>query len=223
MNFNEHKYWLDALVRTPGIIKWYFHWRSSLNGQSSPLHDELPWITYGTIDWLNRHLTKNMTVFEWGSGGSTMFFAQRVKQVITIEHDPLWYQDVTNVLEMKRCKNILLRLVEPEPSKIIDTWYTTTDARYVGFSFERYVKMIDEYSDGYFDVVFVDGRARPGCMKHAISKIKNGGYLILDNSERTEYKAGWNLVQEWNDLAICGPGPYSTISTETRIWQKKSH
>jgi len=218
----EQVYWLDAAIKEPRLARWYFHWRSSLDGRHSPLDDELPWITYGAINWLASHLTKEMTIFEWGSGGSTMFFARRAKQVITIEHDPGWYQKVNHVLQRKPHENVFFRLIEPMRSENIDAWYISTDSRYIGHSFEQYIKTIDTYSDGFFDIVVVDGRARPGCIRHAIAKIKKGGYLVLDNSERIEYQTGWNLVQEWKNVKIWGPGPYNGYPWETRIWQKSS-
>jgi hypothetical protein len=220
MNFVQQKYWLNALIKNPGITKWYSHWRSSLDGQHSPLADELPWITYGAIDWLGSHLTKQMSIFEWGSGGSTVFFARRVKQVVTIEHDPLWYQEVANNLKRKGFTNVSLNLVEPVPSNHIDIWHTTTDSKYMGYSFEHYIKVIEMYSNEYFDMVVVDGRARPGCMKQAISKIKKGGCMILDNSDRAEYEMGRNLVCDWKSIRFWGPVPYINYPSETQIWYK---
>lgn len=220
MKIAEQYYWLPAVIKEPKLAKWFFHWRSSLDGQRSPLGDELPWATYGAINWLTNHLTNEMSIFEWGSGGSTIFFAKRVKQVVTIEHDSLWYQQVTHTIERKAHRNILFRLVEPLQSNHVDEWYLSTGAMYTGLSFEQYIKTIDDYPNGFFDIVVVDGRARPGCIKHAVSKIKNGGYLILDNSERHEYKVGCDLLSEWKNVKIWGPGPYSSSPWETRIWQK---
>lgn len=220
MNFGQQKYWLDAIVKNPAIMRWYFHWRSSLNGQRSPLSDELPWMTYGAIDWLADHLTKEMTLFEWGSGGSTAFFAQRVKQVVAVEHDSLWYRNVLQTLEKKAYNNVTFTLVEPVQAENIDPWFTTTDPKYAGHSLEQYVKKVDAYPDTFFDVVIVDGRARPGCIKHAISKIKDGGYLLLDNSERLIYQTGWSLAEGWENFKIWGPGPYNSYPWETRVWRK---
>jgi len=220
MNFGRQKYWLDAFIKNPRLVKWYFHWRSSLNNQRNPLSDELPWITYGAMDWLANHLTKEMTIFEWGSGGSTAYFSRRVKRVITIEHDPIWYQDVANALEKKGYKNASLKLVEPVAANNINPWYTSTDANYIGKSFEPYITAIDGYADSFFDVVMVDGRARPGCMRQALVKVKHNGYLILDNSDRAEYASGQALLVNWKNNLFFGPGPYVNFPTGTTIWQR---
>jgi hypothetical protein len=219
MIFGQKKYWLEAIIKNPSIAKWYFHWRSSLDGRHTPLGDELPWVTYGAIDWFDHHLTKDMVLFEWGAGGSTTFFSKRVKQVISIEHDSPWYEVVVNALEKKTYKNVSLKLIEPVPSENIDPWYTTTDSAFIGYSFELYIRAIDSYPDAYFDIVFVDGRARPGCIRQALIKIKSGGFLILDNSDRLEYDNGKNLISGWRITSIFGPGPYVNYPTGTTIWQ----
>ena len=117
------KYWIKAVLRRPYLIRWYFHWQSSIDSSESPLKDELPWVTYEAIDWLSRYLTKDMIIFEWGSGGSTAFFSTRVSQVITIEHDAAWFQEVTFALTQKACTNVSLNLVSPVPSATADTLY----------------------------------------------------------------------------------------------------
>ena len=179
-------------------------------------------MTYSAIDWFSRYLTNKMTVFEWGSGGSTAFFSRRAKQVFTIEHNPTWYQEVVTTIAEKRYSNVKIGLVLPEKCDFADIWYTSTDAQYSGFSFENYVRAIDIYPDDFLDVVIVDGRARPGCIRQAIPKIKFGGYLVLDNSERLEYINGINLITSWKSKIFVGPVPYNDFPSETRIWQKPS-
>jgi hypothetical protein len=222
-NMHIPEYWIKAILLHPSNIKWYFHWRDSLNGKRSPLNDELPWVTYRAIDWFSRHLTHEMVLFEWGSGGSTVFFSQRVKRVVTIEHNPNWHQYVSSHLERKGVNNISLQLVEPGEITTSDPWYlSTTFAKYAGKYFESYCKAIDKYSDGYFDVVMVDGRARIGCIRQALPKVKPGGFIVLDNSERASYRPGIELISKQKDIRLSGPGPYSRKSWETRIMQKQS-
>jgi len=210
-------YWIKALVQNPRLAKWYSHWENSLNGKRSPLSDELPWVTYGAIDWFSLHLNKGMVLFEWGSGGSTAFFSRHVEKVFTVEHNPIWYQEVVSTITKNVYDNVKIDLVTPEKADRFDNWYLSTDSQYKGFSFEKYARTIDLYPNHFFDVVFIDGRARPGCIRQSLLKIKSGGYLILDNSERKEYSLGLNLVPRTKDVKIFGPGPYNGIPWETRI------
>lgn len=222
MRLKKQKYWIDAVIKTPRILRWYSHWKSSLNSKRSPLNDELPWMTYEAIDWLLKNLNINMSIFEWGSGGSTLFFSRRVSQVVTVEHDPVWYSNVIKVLRVKSATNVLTSLVEPEVFHSSNEWYLSSGVEYTGYSFENYIKAIDNYPDASFDVIVVDGRARPGCMRHAISKLKLGGHLLLDNSERVMYQPGIRLVEKWGSIRFFGPGPYNDSPWETRIWHKDS-
>jgi hypothetical protein len=215
----RQKYWIKAIVANPKLIKWYFHWLSCIIGQHSPLGDELPWVTYEAIDWMANHINKDMILFEWGSGGSTIFFSNRVKKVVSVEHDLLWYQEVFMTVSKKGYQNILLTLAEPERSESTEPWYTSTDTSFSGYSFEKYVREIDTYPDAFFDIVVVDGRARLGCMKHALHKIKSGGFLILDNSDRQEYQKGCELFSDWKVISTFGPSPYVGFPTGTTIWQ----
>src|SRR4051812_40445225 len=65
-----------------------------LNGKT-PLDLEIPWFSYAAIDFLETFLRPHMTVCEYGSGGSTIFFAKRTKSVVSIESDPKWHELVT--------------------------------------------------------------------------------------------------------------------------------
>ena len=56
-------------------------WYNSLVSQK-PLDTqghEIPWMNYGIIDFLESRLNNKMTVFEYGSGASTLYFAKKVK------------------------------------------------------------------------------------------------------------------------------------------------
>ncbi len=220
MNSDPPTYWQSAIQKNPWLASWYTHWAESLDGRRSPLADELPWMTYGAIEWLAKTLTQTMAIFEWGSGGSTMFFSQRVRGVVTVEHDADWFAQVNNALLRKGAVNVNLMLEKPRHAAFFEPLYGSSDARFEGQTFGDYVTRIDKYPDEYFDIVIVDGRARNHCISHAVNRIKRGGYLLLDNSEREEYRVGWSIIQHWPTLKIEGPGPYNSYSWETRIWRK---
>ena len=54
----------------------------------------VPWFTYPAIDFLDRVDTKDFTVFEWGGGNSTLWWAKRVRSVRAVDHDTKWYEIV---------------------------------------------------------------------------------------------------------------------------------
>src|SRR5437660_7893940 len=80
-----------------------------LNGKT-PLDLEVPWFSYAAIDFLEKFLRPNMTICEYGSGGSTLFFSQRAKSVYSIEDNQKWYDLVSQRLKEKAVNNVTLKL-----------------------------------------------------------------------------------------------------------------
>ena len=56
-----------------------------------PLDLRLPWFSWGAIRYLQEHIKPGMKVFEWGSGGSTLFFADRHCDVYSFEDNLRWH------------------------------------------------------------------------------------------------------------------------------------
>jgi hypothetical protein len=70
------------------------------------------------------------------------------------------------------------------------------------------VKCIDSYPDQFFDLVLVDGRARKGCIEHAIKKIRSNGYLVLDNSSTKEYLNFLSPLKQYSRFDIASITPF---------------
>lgn len=205
-------------------LKYYSNWHKTkkiklLNPNAGTLDINLPWITYGAMNWLNRHLSKNFIIFEYGSGGSTIYFLKKCKKVVSIEHDKKWFTLVSKTINRLKLKNIKYNLIKPQKVN------KETSSRYISknfdknFIFENYVNSIGKYKDKSFDLVLVDGRCRVECIRRAISKIKRGGYLILDNAERDEYKDGKELLSKYKRYEFFGFGPYLDTFWKTIIWK----
>lgn len=67
---------------------------------------EIPWTPPQSIIELDRLLAKNMSVLEFGSGGSTLFFSNRVKQVVSFENNVEWFNKITRILNDKNVDNV---------------------------------------------------------------------------------------------------------------------
>jgi predicted O-methyltransferase YrrM len=211
------------------LAKYYFAWNASLRPGATPLRDQSPWMTFAAINFLCDFLKPSMSVFESGSGGSTIFFVQRVRELVTVEHDPGWIAMVREALAHEGLTNCDLRLIEPTPSlkaaqqdSSDPMGYVSSDEAFGGKSFLNYASAVDEFGDGYFDVVIVDGRARPSCAWHAIPKVRPGGAFVLDNAERAHYREIHALldVDEWHKHDLGGPGPYNRYFWQTCIWER---
>jgi predicted O-methyltransferase YrrM len=146
--------------------------------------------------------------FEYGSGGSTLFLCQRIRALVTVEHDPKWAALVSERLRARGTENVTLQVRPPNADG--SDGPRSTGVEYTGMTFRDYVSSIDAYPDDSFDFAFIDGRARVGCFEHAKSKVRPGGFILLDNSERAEYEPihAWIAANGWATDHRFGPGPY---------------
>ncbi len=224
--------------KNPRSLRYIKPWCMSRRKGHSPLSDQTPWICFPAIRWLESFLHKEMRVFEWGSGGSTLFFATRVRDVVSIEHNADWFRDVREHFCDKSILNVDYRLIEPEagPPAAVDSadvscTYGSEFAGYTTNSFVDYVRTIDSEPDSSFEVVMVDGRARMACIVHALDKVKPGGVLILDNSEREQYQKGLmdlqnSSLRHWKRIDLSGPGPFGNFGCwgwGTVAWMRPSN
>jgi hypothetical protein len=212
-------------------LYYFFRWNKYLYDVEHVLDNDMPWFNFAAVDYLERLLVKNMRVFEYSSGGSTFFFAKRVLHVCSVEHNNDWYDNVINNINRKNISNCRIKLIEPEPMEGYSAkdhrWpdsYLSSDTLYRDQSFMAYAQSIDAFPDEHFDVVLIDGRARPSCFSHAHNKVRVGGHLILDNSEREEYgHIHASLDNEnWDKTVFFGPGPYVVNFWGTTFWRRKA-
>jgi hypothetical protein len=119
----------------------------------------VPWLGYRAIKHLDNLLQPDWKMLEWGSGMSTLWFAQRVGTLISIEDYQPWYQKVRSTLS--KVDNVDYQL------KANNQYWN-----------------LDQYPDNTFDFILIDGSQRGNCAKIAITKIKRGGYIYLDNSDK---------------------------------------
>ena len=218
-----------GLIAQP--YKYFFRWRKSLIGGRNSIQDEMPWITFASIDYISKHLHTDSKVFEFGGGGSTLFFLKNNAAVYTVEHDEKWFEILQGIVEQKlgaKWKGFFIQaeqgdfLLNPSPSN--PSHYSTNDQFYQGTHFKKYSTKILDFEDGFFDVVLVDGRSRPACLSHSLAKVKKGGLLILDNSDREYYLS--EMENEINRMFTkvifeYAPSPYSKEFTQTTIWVKR--
>lgn len=213
------------------IIQFFDHYRFKESYRKSinktALEDEMPWINFQAFRFLQKIMKPEMHVFEFGMGGSTLFFAQNVEKIVSIEHNPAWFEKVNALLSNKGLANYENQVILPVPIADYDQKTHTNPTDYVSYympdcrhySFEKYAQSIEAYPDESFDMILVDGRSRNACVMHAISKLKKNGFLILDNAERADYAYAHQTLDalHWKSTHFWGLGPYT--HTSTRFWQ----
>jgi hypothetical protein len=168
---------------------WFksFETRNPIDLSGKPL----PWVTYSFIDFISGRINKTMNLFEYGSGYSTLFYSSFVNKVISVEHELEWYNKIKETMP----KNVTLILKE--------------------------LKYGGEYSQACkgekFDIIIVDGRDRVNCCIQSINSIKENGVIVLDDSERAEYKEGRDFLvnkgYKYLDFSGISPGLFYKKST----------
>jgi hypothetical protein len=184
----------------------------------SPLTDELPWMPYPAIAFLEQTLKPHHRVLEFGSGGSTLFLARRVGSVVSVEHDPGWGQNVRTILEKQAITHVDYRIIPPEQGN--DPPTSSDVAPYAGMNFSHYLAVLNEFGESEFDVLLIDGRVRNQCVRQAWPKLKAEGILLLDNSDRPKYQPAINSLAAHPSQKFYGLNPYQFDPGETTAWWK---
>ncbi|CAN5417457.1 hypothetical protein BH10ACT10_BH10ACT10_01700 [soil metagenome] len=171
-----------------------------------------PWWPYVAIDNVAARLQVDAAVFEFGGGGSTLWLAGRVDRLTTVEHDPGWFRELTRSIEETADFHVELR-----ESSITGTVSSVVEP---GRFFDNYVSAIESQLDDSLDLVIVDGRARVECALAAKRKIKPGGMLLLDDSDRPRYQRIHSELCDWAALTARGLKSGSTDLAQSTVWTK---
>jgi hypothetical protein len=131
-----------------------------------------PWMSSSEIEMIERYLKPHFRVLEWGSGGSTVRFAQRCAEFHSVEHDAAWAEMVRTT-------------VGPTASvHFVPTDYTCkvihTGEYHAGYegAFQSYVHFPRSLGRA-FDAVIVDGRARLFCAREAVRNLLSADGLLF--------------------------------------------
>jgi predicted O-methyltransferase YrrM len=214
----------------PDLLTFRYYKKWNYLKDKNPLSAKQPWITFRAIDFITKNTHKTDKVFEYGGGGSTLYFLSQVSEVVTVEHDREWFHLLQNNIDPADAPRWNGQLILPENSvdttnldKSQPTDYFSEDPKFRNNTFKSYSTFICQFKDEFFDLVLIDGRARTSCLFHAIPKVKIGGFLVLDNSERKYYlKNNLKMLQKHYRLLsdYMGPVPYSPHFSKTTIWQR---
>jgi precorrin-6B methylase 2 len=170
-------------------------WFESYEGQK-PVDQNgqpIPWVTYSFIDFISDRLDKTMSLLEYGSGNSTLFYGSRVKTVHAVENDKDWFDLVSKSMPA----NVQMKYIELVR----------------GGDYSKYGQQFPNT----FDIVIVDGRDRVNCLKSSIDALTSRGVMILDDSEREEYKEALTFMNDRGfrkiDFSGVAPGVFYRKST----------
>ncbi len=185
------------LISFTYLAKHYGQYNSIKKNESVDSKDNpLPWLTYPSIEYLSNLDLSKETVFELGSGYSTLWFAGRSKKVYSVEADYTWYEKIFK--EVSSFDNVELNLVDDNHGLEIYEGIEKSDLILIdGLDREKAIDFIIENID--------------------ISKIK---CLVVDNSD---WESILKKIQEfvefsqWVDFEFVGFGPINRYVWSTHV------
>jgi predicted O-methyltransferase YrrM len=124
-----------------------------------------PWIPFSARAALERRIRPDFHVWEIGAGYSTLWLADRVSSLVSIEASKDWHDRLSEIIRAERITNLDLRFV----------WRADLMADF------------SELPDGSLDLLFIDGGPRGLCLERGFAKVRSGGYVYLDNWDTKEF------------------------------------
>jgi hypothetical protein len=130
---------------------------TSFNRVALKKYSRTPWLAYPAVDYLKR-VVAGRRVFEFGSGMSTLWFAERCKEIVSVESNPVWHQSVSKMTTGLRNVRLIL-----------------------AGSKEEYLRALE--TGDRFDLILVDGLHREECVDLTRPHLTENGILIVDNTD----------------------------------------
>lgn len=131
----------------------------------------LPWYTYSAIHFLSGRLQPWMRVFEYGCGNSTLWYAQRVASVESVDNSKEWAEKIN--------------AQAPDNARV----------QYVLDTGPAYRECIGAARAPY-DVLAIDGRERVACTKTALAHLQPAGVIVFDDAQRERYGEAFALLAQ---------------------------
>jgi hypothetical protein len=178
---------------------WFeaFRTKSAIDQDGNPI----AWVTYSFIDFIKEKISKDLDIFEFGSGNSTIFYAGLAKSVYSVEHDKEWFEKSSQI----KLPNVNMIHCDLTPGGDYSKSAGTTGKK--------------------FHMIIVDGRDRVNCCKQAIHSLTEDGVVVLDDSERTEYTEAHDFFRAngFKHLPFSGMAPGAIVSKCTSVFYKANN
>ncbi len=124
---------------------------------------DAPWLGPQAVRTLEHLLKPENSGLECGAGRSTLWLAKRVHFLESWEEDAGWLDKVAGQMRSRGIENVALKKVDATP--------------------ENYLQLVADIPENSLDFALVDSEnARDVLCLALVSRIKNGGFLMLDNA-----------------------------------------
>jgi hypothetical protein len=212
-------------------------WQKSIqNRHAIDNQGPIPWITYPAKMMLERVVQPHHRVFEFGAGNSSLWWAEHVAEVVSVEHDKGWAAAIHSAAP----KNLTVIAkpigTAPEDTRALENFYplqlkeSALETRDAGThhgltnkGFEAYALALTKFPSGHFDIVVVDGMARVLTAWLAAQYVNASGFIVFDNSDRKQYNDAFRLLADagFKRIDFYGTGPVNCFEWCTSIFAKE--
>ena len=188
--------YVNSAVKDSGWFKSY-KTKESVDKNGNPI----PWNTYPFLSFIEQRLKPGFNVFEYGSGNSTIWYAQKVKSITAVEHNKEWYEKV--------------KLMLPKNAEVVLS-SETDSAIYSGEISKRNSK---------FKIIIVDGIFRNESLAASLDYLKDDGVVVFDDTERDDYNVSFKLLKEkgFKRLDFRGMRGITSIINTTSIFYRSNN
>lgn len=159
--------------KIPGLFSFY-------KGKGV-LENGYPWLTLGAILSLEKILRDSkgqFNILEFGSGGSTVFFEDKCKSLLSFEDKKEWYLKVKSKIKNP---NVTIKYLK----------------------FLTLLNRVQQLPDNHYNIVLLDAFSGGNCyvkrkelLPKIVCKVKKGGWLIVDNYEA--FNSSLYAEEEWD-------------------------
>lgn len=128
--------------------------------------------------FVEKYLNKDDILLEWGSGGSTIYFSGIVKQILSVEHDLDWINNIDKIVEAYGITNVKQYHVPAHTPDPIPCRFA---------QFKDYIEF-PRINELKFTKILIDGRARKYCAKDIYNAIDENVIVMIHDFNRPDYQ-----------------------------------
>jgi hypothetical protein len=189
----------SAVAALPGILL----------GRLMRTEPDGPWFNTLATARIKDMVQPHWSVFEFGSGRSTAWYADHAASVTALECMAAWHAQVESALSTRANGQVEL------------------------LSARAFVDRMSSEPDDIFDLIVVDGADfdeagqelppdldRTGCVLASMTKVKPGGVIVLDNSDRPRYRRVEERLSAWPSERLSGFPNSPLTPTETTFFSR---
>lgn len=186
----------DGYLKEEG---WFrsFRTKSAVNVSGEPI----PWINYPMLHFLTARLPEHISLLEYGSGNSTLYWATKVKEVVSVEHDASWIDYIRK--KFSGISNIQLLTAGNDGG------------------YETAPKSLDRK----FQLIIIDGIRRIECARRALELLSEDGCILVDDTQFPEFKEIFEIMKAhgFKELRISGAKPIQNDRSEATVFYRPNN